>query len=298
MTTKKAINAKCTNEVLQSLVQVKLTVHFWNGVRKQNDLAREFEVSKGAEDDSCDLQVIYIPKHIQHKIGVAKSRLESFWKTASLPWEDGGWRVVTAEAFMPLLDSIAPLVRNYNDTVEEVVGMYDEIKAEAKRKLNGMFDESRFPSKDDFRAKYGVDNYSKPIPISADTRIAGLSEASQQLVRRSVEMQISEQLNKAVETIGERLKKLVNDMQIRLAKDDAKGTRFAGLLGTVNEVCDALATLNITKDPVVTETINKVKRTLTKYSPDDLRDETKPTVRNDMKLAARTLAAELDELFK
>lgn len=282
--------------IIGSLVAVKMTPRGLGGNVAAVQISRDAETSHGAETGTVDSSISYLPPDIRHKIGTATSQLRTAWNTATLPWEDGGWRVVSSAGFMPLLDKIAPLKDARQRIIDDdLLKIYDEVRSASKKRLNGLFRDEDFPSKEVLARKFGVDIGSKAIQAASDIRIAGLSESAAEMIRKSVENQLREQIFLAITEVGCRLKGLVGNMLDKVTREKQDGVQYKGVQQQAIEVCESLKGLNITGDAKLAAMIDNVKKSVTQFSGDTLRSSV--IARVAAKSKAMKLSDELNAMF-
>jgi hypothetical protein len=258
--------------IIKSLVGVKLTIHMWSASSKRKDLAREIELIKDAEEGSLDAVTHFLSKDVKAKINSAYCQLKGTFEARTLPFRDGGLRVVTAEGFMPLVQALREPMETFNDVCKkEIIDRRDELEQACMLAQRGMF--VRFPTKEQLERKYGVDFTSESIAVASDARIQGLSESAMEMVRDQMEKSMQDQIKTAITDIGTRLMSIVDDYEKRLKKPSQSGVRYGGFQKTVSKVCESLAGLNIANDPELLEIIMGIQQNLTKHDPEKIREK-------------------------
>lgn len=256
-------------KVVENIVSVKLTVRGWTATSKANEVAREVEQSKGAGDGSCGVDVYYLDYEVAHKLGTIKSRLQAKFNLMTLPYEDGGWRIVMADQFMALMDTIAPMKEEYMEFVRtEIIARRDYLEDTAKKRLGKLF--VRFPSQEELERKFDVQFDSKSVRIDEAKQYKGMSEETIAMIRDSERRIVMDGVAKACGNITMRLKDMVGDLQSRLKKDKQDKTRYGGLFATIKEVTGALKGLNITSDDKLAKLIEDTEK-LAQFSPEAMR---------------------------
>lgn len=281
---------KEADQIIRSLVKVKLSISCWNGRQASVQLANELETLKEIQSGSLGVDVVYLPQSFTRPISTAASRLRSFWNNNSLPWEDGAWRIVSAKSYQKLMDGARELKSIFDVAVEDMMGSYSEMYEASRIKLGDLFDPSSFPSKDQLKSKYSVVMYRNCVNSSDEVRIDGLNEAAVADIKNSVTQHYSEQLTQAVSNIVKRLREVAEDIIVRMSKS-TDGTKYSTLIKKMVETCDSLATLNVVDDPKITELINKM-REMARTDGDNLRLNTH--LRDGMRKDAKEIISVLD----
>ena len=260
-----------TDEIVKSLVAVKLSIHRWSGNVSSRSLAKEIADSKKAEAKAVGTTIYYLPEDLRHEIGKAASALRSMWNTRTLPWQDQGMRICTADGYMDLMEDVSELKDAFMRVVDQfIIGKYDLWVSDARISLGDLFDPSFILPVDQLRDRFGVDFYSEPIVAAADVRIAGMSEAAVDLVKRSYEGQINAGVRGALQNIESQLRDVVSEYQARIEKDPAN-IKLGGLQKTVVRVCQGLRSVNITGDADLDLFLTNMEESLTKHTTSDIR---------------------------
>lgn len=278
--------------VIRSLLRVKLSISAWLGQQRVAGLEDELEQNKGAESGSSVVKLKVIPKEYFNRITQSMSQLRTFWDANSLPWEDGGWRVVPTSQYHRLLTQTQVLKENFEASVKNLTDNYDACLTLAKTKLNGLFDEKLYPSKDDIAGRYEVRIYTTVIPMAQDVRVTGLTEEQVAETKRNIENQCNEQVKLARVNVVERLKELTEDIVDRM-NQPAKGTKYECLLKKVEKTGDALSRLNLEADPILDNLIKDV-REIGKRDRDEI--AASETVRSEIATKAKEILEKIAAL--
>jgi len=279
-------------EAVRHLVMVKMTISAWYGRATDDGLSREVEQNKGADTGSMGVVVSLLPKMIAHELGCAVSQLRGKWNERTLPWEDGGWRVVRADRYMALMESVQEYRDALQSATDKIVSTYDQILVEQKDKLNGAFNPDLYPSRSQLEEKFGVYFSSRAIVPAGDMRIEGLPEDQMKSIRNAVQEEYKAQIQTAVNSIIGKVRKLAEDMITRLTKKEQKGTRYTGLIELTKRTVESLKELNILGDPKIEELLNTAEAKLTEYDADSIRTDKK--VRRLVEENAKAVLSELD----
>lgn len=277
---------------VRNLVAVKMTIHRWSGQTFDKNAAAQVERQNQADPGSVKATVLLIPKHWNRKVASAASRLRAMWDAMSLPWEDGGWRVVHATRYEEIMEKAVGFVQEYQRASDELVRNYPRLRKGAMKRLGDLYDEDAFPTKAEVESLFSTRVYQRPIVTGKDVRVLGLSEHAVENMRHSIEEQLTNQINTALASLIDQLRQLVTDALTRYDKDDQKRVRYNGLQKRVEKTCDSLQILNVTNSPDVGALIESVREVLTKEDPALLRED--KSKKNKAKKAARSVLNDLD----
>ena len=247
------------DEIVSSLVKVKLTIGCSGGKVRANELSKETAQAHGASERDISTSVKWMAKEYRAMLGGAHSRLRTAFNSRTLPWEDGGYRVVPAAQYSALCDAVAEAGEAFRKVGQDIADGWDDILAEAKARLNGAFGKLDIPTRDEFiRAQhYGM--VSDVVTATADMRIEGLGEATVERIRKQAEANYAERIENAVAGMLADLTNLLTDLVARCDKGKQKGTRYEGWAGWAKRTVKFMRPLNLTNDARLTQMLDRVQ---------------------------------------
>lgn len=259
-------------DLITSLVAVKLSVSEWTGRHRNRTLEVEAESAHNAKD-AVSVWQRQLGEAYRKPISTAVSRLRDHFYSRTLPWEDGGWRVVPVKEYLPVVDGFGKLFDEFNAAVEHLCNNWDAAYADAQQRLNGLFDPSKFPDRFEIREKYHASINQRPLLNADDARIVGLDEAVQNKIRRDLAEQYAAQIDGTVADLTQRIREVLEDASERLATTPEKGARFAGLIRKAGRVADEVRRLNITDDPGLALAAESLGEVFNGLDPESLKDD-------------------------
>jgi len=185
MATNTPITIDLTAAAKQLLV-VKLTIHRVYGVVRRSDLSSKYEALEKTGEESIETSLRYIPKSWQTTLRKTYNPIKRCWQKNTLPYEDGGWRVVSAGRYESLMKDARRLELIHQQTVADMVAQYDEIKRVAKKRLGKLWNESEFPTREGLESQLAVEFAVRPISKTNDVRLTGLTGKTLQSVQTSM----------------------------------------------------------------------------------------------------------------
>ena len=91
-------------------------------------------------------------------------------------WDDNGWRICKTEHWPELSKQLEEFKLKFDDTVGKIVNEnYEEIKADAQRRAGDLWEDIRFPEKDEFAGQFDFVIEMDEIKDPKDIKIAGPS---------------------------------------------------------------------------------------------------------------------------
>lgn len=209
------------------------------------------------------------PTYVALKQWATKAREENYAYTSAYP-QDGA-RFLKATEILAHKDRMRTLEEEGIALFDEFLGNLPKLKAAAKKALNGMFDESLYPTEKKLRSRFNFEVNFLPVPDSGNVVLDLVTDEVTREVRASTERVMQDATALAMKDVWSRLYEVTKNMAAALADPDK---RFHDtLVSNVKEVCGIMPGLNFMDDPTLTEMIDEVKKTLGKFSPQTLRDD-------------------------
>jgi hypothetical protein len=218
-------------------------------------------------------------------------RAEHYKRT--LPWRDGGDRVLSTVGYFDYSQTMRQKTSDIERAQEEFFANYQMFVDDARVRLNGLFNAADYPSVAKIREKFSVTITTFPMPTANDFRV-NLGDVETAKIRAEIEAQADSMLARAMSDVWARLRKVVGKMAESLK---AYGMTTSGkvenafrdtLVTNITDLLTILPSLNITNDADITAFASEIEASLTKYSPDQLRES--EIVRADV-------ATRADEIF-
>lgn len=271
------------HNIINRMVGVKLTVRFHTGNRKHKDLTGELESRHNISGKrSVGATVKLFGELWQKDITTAESKLRQWFYHRTLPWQDGGLRVIPTESYLKVFDEFAHLKAEFERGVNKLLADYDAVKADCKRRLNGAYRDDMFPLRHDLRNCYECTLDTQPIAVPDDFRVEGLDEAVVERIKAESWAHIGKALDIGVKDLTATVGELLSDARDRIQRA-SKGEKVK--LGTLTEKAskcvERIRNLNVTGDGVLARAADDIERVLTKITADDIQND---------KVAAKVLA--------
>ena len=253
---------------------VSLSIRQWSANKTDKKVTKEVATAHGSDVDMGRYQKSLLAKGALETIKriAGETRTEFYRRT--LPCLDDGARILTSAGYMTTAEYVRKQQSAFDDAVSTFLGSYDQFVAEARTRLNGLFDASDYPSFADLKGKFGFTFGVRPLPDAADFR-ADIGDEELARVRAELEAEKTAVVDKAMSDVWTRMRDVVAKMAERLkAYNPSKpgDAPFRDTLVTnITELLDVLPSLNLTGDPAVDRFTADIRDGLTRYSAEDLR---------------------------
>jgi len=283
-----------TNSTLSSRAMiVSLSISQWSGRRLDREITDEVNLQHNAASDAGRFNKLLLPKEALAGIVSIVGETRTDFAKRTLPWMDGGARIMAADAYLAHMSWVAGQVRKFETAVDDFIASYHSHVLDAKVRLNGMFKDSDYPTPEVLRTKFSIECRVLPVPAADDFRV-DMSEAQARMIRADIERQVAEATAAAVKDVYARIADVVGRMVDRLnaykpaAKkgDRSEGVFRDSLVGNVRDMIDILPALNITGDPALSAMADKLQP-LVQHDADVLRDNA--AIRRDVAAEAKAI---------
>jgi len=263
----------------------------WSARKHGPEASEEIAQRHGAQADAGRYHKVLLPKEALgeiHKI-VSEARQERYFMT--LPWDDNGYRVLPAAAYMDHTEKMRALSNRFTPAVEALVYQFGHLVEEAKGRLGGLFRPADYPAPDELRSKFSFETKVKPLPDAADFRVA-LGDEEKERIKRQITAAVEASLQVAGRELWQRLYESVSHLAERLQayKVTEEGVEHPfrdSVVTNLVKLVDVLPKLNVTADPELERLGAEVRASLL-VDPQELRKS--ESVRDETAKAAMAIS--------
>lgn len=188
----------------------------------------------------------------------------------TLPWVHKGAQLLPAAEYLEYAGTMRGYGVKFDAAVQEFISAYPALKAEAKKNLNGLFREDEYPSVKDLGRKYGFGFTFLPVPDADDFRV-DVGKADEARIKAGITAQLQQATEQAMRDLWTRLHEPVRNMAAAL--QDPERRFHDTLVENLKEVVEVLPRLNLTGDEDLDAMVAEVKKSLTKFGPQALRED-------------------------
>jgi hypothetical protein len=249
--------------------------------RSQSDkLTDDHQMERGSAKVSKMLFRNADLKRINSICNEAKSLRDKY----TLPWNDHGQRMLPSSVYRKFDTDMQKIKNDFDVAVRELEKEYPSIKEDAKKRLNGMFNEEDYP--DDIKTKFKFDLEVVPMPKGSDLRIDVVSDEEKEKIIQDIENRTLERIRKSSEDVAHRI---LSSVVVLLQGTDGKSgllnpdARFhATAVTKLQEIIDIAPQLNVLDDPNINKMVEDVRKLIKpeNLNPKTIRDD--ENVRNQV----------------
>lgn len=200
--------------------------------------------------------------------------MRRFHNNHTLPWGENGDRILSIidSNFENYKNEMLRLSLKFEEAVNAFVQIYPTLKEEAKKILNGLYNEDDYPT--NIKSKFGVSVRYFPVPNPNDFRL-NLSKEDKDSLTANLESTLNARFEDAIEDVWLRITIVLERMVERLK--DPENSFKESLVSNISELTKIIPSLNINEDPRMEQICKDMKELL--KSPDMLRNN--PTIRKN-----------------
>lgn len=197
----------------------------------------------------------------------------------SLPWDDSGRRFVPHKNYETYCEQLQAAELEFEKAKRAFLKEYPKLKAEAKKHLGAMYDESQYLSVGELEGMFKFSTLFEPVPTGQNftvvdgqfppEAIAQFQKGVDERVRTTVADGVDELMNEAYDRI-----KIIADRLDNFDPEnkDAECRRLREALFTnLTEMCRLLPKLNVLNDPRVETLIEMTKDQVLRFDVATLR---------------------------
>jgi hypothetical protein len=268
-----------------------LSISMWSARKHDPDASEEIAARHGAESDAGRYHKLLLPKEALAEIQkiVSEARQDHYFMT--LPWDDNGYRVLPAAAYMDHTARMRVLSQRFTVGVDALCRQFVSLVDQAKNRLGGLFRASDYPPPDELCAKFSFETRVIPLPDAGDFRVA-LGDAEKERIKRQITAAVEASLQVGSRELWCRLYEAVQHMAQRLAAykvtDEGVEHPFRDTVVTnLIKLVDVLPKLNVMNDPELDRLAGQVRASLL-VDPKELRKS--DVIRSETAKAAADIA--------
>lgn len=264
---------------------VTLNISQWTAKKLSKKGTEEICQKHGTNSSWAKASKTLVADEELKKISSIAGEARTYHYSITLPWSDSGQRILPAKAYFDYTQSM----RNFSDAffsqVDSFTMIYPDLKEEARKMLNGLFEDKDYPDSLKIRSKYKFETIIDPLPESSDFRVS-LTDADTSRIKAEIEDRTNARIKEAMCDLWTRLFEVVTHIREKLSQPDAifRDT----LIDNAKELCSILPKLNIGNDQKLETLSNRVQTEIASLNPNTLRNN---------KAVRKQTAETADEIF-
>lgn len=252
---------------------VDLNISMWTGRKMDKKVSEEIDASKSTKARAGNYH---------KKLLAGSDKLEKVQKIATavrtwnyqqtLPWSDGGSRLLPMKSFFDYKQTLNNFENQYNSAVDDFLQEYPQLVSSSAFTLGDLFDRNEYPTAEDLRSKFRFKYVFCPVPDAGDFRIDVEEQAKNELQQQYKDY-YQEKLNSAMKDAWDRLHSTLTHLSERMDYTDENKKKFwDSTITNATDLCGLLSSLNITGDVKLEQMRQKLEKTLSGVEPSAIRE--------------------------
>ncbi|MEE9481798.1 DUF3150 domain-containing protein [Methylobacterium ajmalii] len=285
--------ATIVNPLATTAMLCGVRLSMWTGRKLDKDATRETNEQHEAEADASRVNKALISPEALKPIQKAITEARGVHYARTLPWEDDGLRILPAMAYGAFAAEMNRCRTKFEEEVDRFAAIYPNLVAAAQRRLGRMHKAEEFPEISRIRERFTFDVRVLPMPDAQDFRVA-LSGSQAAQIKRDIEDSMRSALETAMQDAWRRIIEKLHHMVDRLngykpgdGTTKAEGAFRDSLVLNMRDLVSVLPSFNLTQDPVLERTIQRMSAELCKHEASTLRAD--PARRSETAAAAQSI---------
>lgn len=276
--------------IQNSSMLVDLNISMWTGRKMDKKVSEEIDASKGthARAGNYHKKLLAGTQKLED-IQKLVSRIRLWHYEQTLPWSDGGSRLLPMANFFDYKATLGDYEMQFNQMVDEFLQEYPTLVSAAAFQLGDLFSSEDYPEPQNLIHKFRFKSVFLPVPSAGDFRVE-VGEAYKAELEEQYQNFYNTKLNEAMQDAWDRLHDVLSKLSDKLAGEEKQLFRDS-LVGNAVELCDLLTKLNVTGDGKLEQCRKKLESALLHVEAKDLREDT------DLRLDVKSKVDDILSMF-
>ena len=271
-----------TKRLTERAMLVSLNISQWTARKHDREISDEVAREHGTRRPSDDVgryNKILVDKAALRPIQEVVTEARTHHDKVTLPWSDQGYRILTAAGYFDYTQAMSGFQSRFVAAVDAFAVEYRQHVAEARDRLNGMFNADDYPDEWAIRAKFEFTHQVMPLPDEGDFRVSSLGADDVDKIKADIRARIDAEVQEAVRDPWNRIHDAVQHMAGRLhafnptGKGKDRGAFRDSLVDNLRELVDVLPALNLSGDGELDAMRDRLAADLCDLDAQDLRDD-------------------------
>ena len=282
-----------TGSLADRAIIVNLSISQWSAKKTDKKVNRQVAAENGTDEHIGNYRKSLVAKEAIAKFTELAGAIRAEHYRLSLPWRDGGDRVLSAKAYFTYSQTMRAKQAEIEQLWAEFCDCYPQFVEDARTKLNGLFNADDYPPVAEIRKKFSFRLEVLPLTVADDFRV-NLGDDETARIKAQIQADADAQVSRAMSDVWQRMHDVIAAMSTRLKlyTRNPNGTvdhTFRDTLVTnITDLLDVLPLINLTNDARIASFAREMRDSLTVFTPERLRDDA---------FARRDTAARADEIL-
>jgi hypothetical protein len=259
--------------IASSSMLVNITLSVWSGRKLDREVSEEVDQAKSTKTRAGNYNKnLFAGVTELETVRQIAGKIRNWHQTQTLPWSDGGERLLTMANFLDYKRQLNDYEREFNDAVKTFCVKYPNLIAAQAFTMGSLFKRDEYPDVNHIASKFSMRYTFSPVPEVGDWRVQA-DESLKQELSQQYEQVYKDRLGDITNDLWQRLHGCLTHMSERLddAPDGSKKIFRDSLLGNAVELCGLLTKLNVTGDPQLEQARKQLESAIVGVDVKDLR---------------------------
>jgi len=256
--------------IQNSAMLVDLNISLWAARKMDKKVSQEIDSVKNTRSRGGNYHKnLMSGTHKLDQVQKLVSAIRVWHYTNTLPWSDGGSRLLPMTNFFEYKAKLNEFEREFDLVVQDFLTEYPLLVSAAAFTLGDLFDADEYPSVDSLVDKFKFKYVFLPVPSAGDFRVDVEDKYVKEL-KSQYESFYEAKLGDAMSDAWGRLHECLTKMSEKLAGQEKQIFRDS-LVTNATDLCALLTKLNVTNDAKLEQARQSLERALLGVTPDELR---------------------------
>jgi hypothetical protein len=260
---------KQKNNLSEKAMLVSVSFSFWTGKTKDSRVTNEVIVTKKSARDAGTWLTNLVSKSDLGSVESARGKVRETHYKYSLPWMDGGLRILPSAMFMKYREEMSKAIAEHEKALAAFLREYPSIVKRAQKRLGDLLKDKHLPEVWEVKRKFAIRQDILPIPAMGDFRCELSSDEADE-IREKVAASIESMTERAVANIWEQFTTLIEKIE-KTMKEPKKVFRDT-LISNLRDFCELIPKMNLTNDNKLESLRKEVIAKLAELKPINLRE--------------------------
>lgn len=240
----------------EKAIIVQLHTSHWSAKKYSPKVTQEIDEIHQSTDSGRFNKKLLVSKQLED-INSCLGKARTYHYKVTLPWDDAGQRLLPVAEYLDYVAKMEEIQVEHKQLVDVFLSHYPELRKDAKKRLNTLFDENDYPSERELISKFDISYKFTPISDSSDLRV-DISKGEFKEIKKNIEAGLQEKVNNAKSSIIDRAKKALELAYEKLSEKDA--TFRDSLITNITELAETIPIVNFDNDAVLDELQSKLRK--------------------------------------
>ena len=292
--------------ITKKAILIKVTVHQTDFTKIDKKATREVAIANESDVKMGKYTKNLLPKEDLIALNSALNGIFPFVCKHTLPWLDGGWRLLPITKYLEVQDELRKRNCEIEELKEELEKRYESLKLKAEEKLGKLYRIEDYIPVEKIQSKFGIDIFYNPVPKSGDIRVEmdeeeleKLKKSTDENAKRCYELamkDIRDRMMECLQRLSERMKVEVTTKYTKKGLKEVQPRLFSSLIENIRELMQIIPDLNIENDSEIETLRQKIEEEFADLSIEVLRED--KDLRKEVAKKADSLLKNLEGLYQ